>query len=320
VVRRGTHTPLRWSALVIATAGLALGAYARSIAQAGAADEPKPQMAELWVAPDRPRNLYWGVGGNALAPDPAERYTVIEIKRGGFSRGYTVVDSKKREWSVKFPPEAAPEVAASRLLWGIGYHQPPVYYLAEWQAEKATSPNPQLPARFRESEPDLHGLDSSGNWSYYDNPFKGSRQLHGLLAIHAMLGNSDLKDDQNAVYTLEKPLDGARRWYVARDLGQTFGRTGVFDPPRGDVEVFEQTPFIRGVENGVVRFEYRGRHKALFQNITTADVRWACERLDALTAEQLQDAFRAAGYPKITADRFIRCLEQKIAEGLRLQD
>jgi hypothetical protein len=280
----------------------------------------RAQLAELWIEPERERDLFWGVGGERLAPDPAARYTVIEIKRGGFSRGYTVVDGKKREWSVKFPPEAAPEVAASRVLWGIGYHQPPVYYLGEWRAEKATSPNPQLPARFRQSKPDLHGLDSSGTWSYYANPFKGSRQLHGLLTIHAMLGNSDLKDDQNALYTLEKPVDGARRWYVARDLGQTFGRTGVFDPPRGDAEVFEQTPFVRGVENGVVRFEYRGRHKALFQNITTGDVRWACERLDALTEQQLQDAFRAAGYPKVTADRFIRRLEQKIAEGLRLKD
>jgi hypothetical protein len=320
VVRRGTHTTLKWSALAIVTVGLVLGAqHGTPLAQAPAADDT-PQMAELWAAPDRPRDLYWGVGGKALAPDPAGRYTVIEIKRGGFSRGYTVVDQAKREWSVKFPSEAQPEVVSSRILWGIGYHQPPVYYLAEWQADKATSPNPQLPARFRESKPDLHGLDSSGTWSYYDNPFKGTRQLHGLLTIHAMLGNSDLKDEQNALYTLEKPLEGARRWYVARDLGQTFGRTGVFDPPRGAPDVFEQTAFIRGVDHGIVRFEYHGRHKALFQNITTADVRWVCERLAALTDEQLQDAFRAAGYPKVTADRFIRRLEQKIAEGLRLQD
>ena len=65
------------------------------------------------------------------------------------------------------------------------------------------------------------------------------------------------------IYTLKEPVEGARRWYVARDLGQTFGRTGMIDPPRGDIEVFEQTPFIKGVEDGFVRFDYRGRHKAL---------------------------------------------------------
>lgn len=283
-------------------------------------DAAAPPMAELWVEPDRPRDLFWGVGTARLAPDPKARYTVIEIKRGGFSRGYTVKDGSDREWSVKFPPEAGPEVAASRLLWGVGYHQPPVYHLSEWRADKATSPNPQLPARFRESKPDLHGLDADGTWSYYRNPFLGTRQLHGLLVLQVMLGNSDLKDEQNALYELDTPREGARRWYVARDLGQSFGRTGVLDPPRGDADVFERTPFILGVERGRVRFEYRGRHAALLERITPADVRWICERLARLTDRQLQDAFRAAGYPQVIARRFIRRLEQKIAEGRTLKD
>jgi len=274
------------------------------------------QLAELWVEPDRPRDLFWGGGGKRLAPDPAARYTVIDVKRGGFSRGYTLLDPQDREWSAKFPPEAQTEVAASRLLWGVGYHQPPVYYLAQWHAEQAPSPNPQLPARLREKKPDLNGLDAGSAWSYYRNPFVATRQLNGLLVLHAMLGNSDLKDDQNVIYSLDEPHAGARRWYVARDLGQTFGRTGVLDPPRGNVDVFERTPFIRGVVDGHVRFEYRGRHAVLFERITPADVRWICERLSALTDEQMQDAFRAAGYPKPIADRFIHRLEQKIAEGL----
>ena len=75
---------------------------------------------------------------------------------------------------------------------------------SEWTAEKATSPNPQLPARFREKKPDLNGLDAGDPWSYYQNPFVGTRQLNGLLALQAMLGNSDLKDAQNVIYTLEK--------------------------------------------------------------------------------------------------------------------
>jgi hypothetical protein len=284
--------------------------------QSAAPDSGK--MAELWVAPGQPRDLFHGVGAKRLAPDPAARYTIIDIKRGGFSRGYTVEGPDEREWSVKLPPEAGPEVAASRLLWGVGYHQPPVYYLAEWQADKAPFPNPQLPARFRESKPDLHGLDAGSHWSYDSNPFTGTRELHGLLVLQAMLGNSDLKDEQNVIYTLEKPLAGAARWYVARDLGQSFGRTGILDPPRGDIEVFERTPFILGVDGGFVRFDYRGRHKALFERITPADVRWICERLDRLTDRQMQDAFRAAGYPDVIASRFIRRLEQKIAEGLKL--
>ena len=304
---------------VAATVGLIVGCQP-AITSTVSGQPSDAQIAELWVEPQRDRDLFWGVGGKRLAPDPNARYKVIEIKRGGYSRGYTVVGPGDREWSTKFPPEASTEVVTSRLLWGIGYHQPPIYNLADWQAEKAPSPNPQLPARFREKSPDLHGLKTNSVWSYYENPFVGTRQLKGLLVLHAMLGNSDLKDNQNALYTLETPFEGAARWYVARDVGQTFGRTGLLDPPRGDPQVFEQTPFIRGVSNGKVRLEYQGRHKSLFENITPADVRWICDRLSALSDAQLDDAFRAGGYPKSLADRFIRPLKQKISEGRALKD
>lgn len=319
--RPDSHIAITAVFMLAVTVGLA-GACQRAITSTLAGPPTAAQIAELWVEPERNRDLFWGVGGKRLAPDPNGRYTVIEIKRGGYSRGYTVTGpgDSDREWTAKFPPEASTEVVASRLFWGIGYHQPPIYHVAEWHAEKATSPNPQLPARFREKNPDLAGMKSDTFWSYYENPFVGTKQLTGMLVLHAMLGNSDLKDDQNALYILETPHEGANRWYVARDLGQAFGRTGLLDPPRGDPDVFEETPFIRGVSNGKVRFEYHGRHKPLFENITPADVRWICGQLAALSDQQLQDAFRAGGYPKSLADRFIRRLEQKIAEGRALKD
>jgi hypothetical protein len=281
---------------------------------------PTPvQLAQLWVEPEQARDLYWGGGGKRLAPDPGAVYTVIEIKQGGYSRGYDVNGPDDRDWSVKFPPEGATEVIASRIHWGIGYHQPPVYFVAGWNAEKAPRANPQLPARFREKKPDFHGLDSTDTWSYYQNPFVGTVQLKGLLVLQAMLGNSDLKDDNNALYRLATRVEGADTWYVARDLGHTFGRTGVLNAPRADIEVFEETPFIKGVVNGRVKLEWRGRHDALLEDITPGDVRWICERLDELTDRQWRDAFRAGGYDEALATRFIRRLKQKIAEGLALK-
>jgi hypothetical protein len=317
--RRAIGKQFLWS-LTAAASLLVIGCSTPKMTSTLPGPPDAEQLAQLHVQPSRDRDLFHGVGGKSLAPDPKATYSVIEVKRAGFSRGYTVIGPAKREWSAKFPPEANTEIAASRILWGIGYHQPPIYLLREWTAEKATSPNPQLPARFREKNPDLHGLDAGDPWSYYENPFVGTRQLNGLLALQAMLGNSDLKDAQNVVYKLDKELEGATRWYVARDLGQTFGRTGVLEAPRGDIEVFEATPYIRGVENGKVRFDYRGRHKALFENITPADVRWVCERLNALTDQQWQDAFRAGGFDEPEAARFIRRMKQKISEGLALKD
>jgi len=311
---------MRSTAPAAAGAALLVAAACLSRPVALPSEMPSPaQMAELWVQPERGRGLFHGVGGERLAPDPDAPYTVIGRKIGGFSDGYDVEDPAGREWSVKFPPEAPTEVVASRIHWGIGYHQPPIYYLRAWEARGATSPNPQLPARFRQDEPDFHGLEEEDDWSYYDNPFVGTRQLNGLLVLQAMLGNSDLKDSNNSRYELDEPVEGAAVWYVARDVGHTFGRTGLFDAPRGDIDVFERTPFIREVVGNRVVLEYQGAHSQLFDEITVADVVWICERLDSLTAEQWRDAFRAGGYPEPLAARFIRRLEEKIAEGLALR-
>lgn len=320
MLRHGTTGSVPSPAVLTLLAAVELAAACHPIEATRTDPDTPVQLAELWVEPEPNRDLFYGVGGPRLQPDPAARYTVIEIKRSGYSAGYTVVDAAGAEWSAKFPPEAAAEVTASRLLWGIGYHQPPVYYMPQWMAHKATSPNPQLPSRFRAKKPDLHGLDDVGDWSYFRNPFVGTRELAGLLVLQVMLGNSDLKDENNALYTLARPLEGATRWYVARDLGHTFGRTGVLDAPRNDIEVFEQTPFINGVVDGAVRFDYRGRHRALLDRVTPADVRWVCARLQRLTDDQWRDAFRAGGYAPPLAGRFIARMKQKIAEGLALED
>ena len=314
--------PLRLPAVLFVLAAVASGGCQRPIASTLPGPPTRAQIAQLWVDRGNSLDLFWGIGGKTLAPDPAATYTVIEVKQGGFSRGYTVKGPDDREWSAKFPPEAPTEVVASRIFWAAGYHQPPVYYVARWDAEKAPLPNPQLPARFREKNPRLQGktvLEDEGVWSYYENPFVGTRELRGLLVLQAMLGNSDLKDDNNALYRLKDAVDGASVWYVARDLGHTFGRTGVIEAPRGDPEVFESTPFITGIVNGRVKFDWRGRHDRLFDDITPADVRWICSRLERITDRQWSDAFRAGGYPEEDAARFIRRLKQKIAEGLALQ-
>jgi hypothetical protein len=299
-------------------------AVAAALISAACLARPKPpaappsptQLAELWVEPEPDRDLFWGVGGRRLQPDASVTYKVLDVKRDGFSMGFTVEGPGTRKWSVKLPPEAPTEVVASRILWGAGYHQPPIYYVGRWNADGSPDPNPQLPGRFREARPELHGLSAGKSWSYYHGPFVGTRQMNGLLVLMAMLGNSDIKDEQNVVYQLAERFEGAARWYVARDLGQSFGRTGVIDAPRGDPKMFEDTPFITGMDGPYVRFDWRGRHGVLLERITPDDVHWIAGRLQRLTDRQWQDAFRAGGYAPQVADRFIRRMKQKIEEGL----
>jgi hypothetical protein len=69
-----------------------------------------------------------------------------------------------------------------------------------------------------------------------------------------------------------------------------------------------------------VQFDYRGRHRALFEDISPGDVRWICQQLKTLTDTQWNDAFRAGGFPTPIAERFIRRMKQKIDEGLALKE
>jgi hypothetical protein len=139
------------------------------------------------------------------------------------------------------------------------------------------------------------------------------------------VNNWDLLDRNNAIYEFEEPAEGARRWYVVKDLGASLGKTSGAGPLSGrqgsknDVEDFEKQDFIKGVDGGRVRFDDVGiLHRELYRNVTVADVRWICERLNRLTPGQWNDAFRAARYPDDVAQRYIRKLQEKIAYGLSL--
>lgn len=303
----------------LAVLGAAVGQAAQKPAEPKPSPADRPPLAALWSEPEPDRDLFYGVGGARLAPDPSDTYHVLEIKLRGYSEGYTVSDSKEREWSVKLPLESTSEVVASRIHWGVGYHQPPAYLLREWQAKGAVAPNPQLPSRFREKNPDFHGIESGGTWSYKNNPFQGTREYAGLLVLQAIIANPDLKDSNNTIYTLKEPFEGAKEWYVIRDLGYSLGSAG-FNSPRADIDAFEKAPFIRDVVDGRVRFYFGGQYGSRLKNTTVADVKWICERLSRLTDRQWRDAFRAGAYETSIADRYIAKIKARIAEGLALRE
>jgi hypothetical protein len=284
---------------------------------------PPETLAEFWSEPHdlASRDLFLGPFGTELAPDPSASWTYVSRKKQGFlglssfSPGYTVKDASGRRWSVKLGDESQSEVTASRLVWALGFHQPPVYFLPSWRLSGSSAPGVKGRARFRPQDPRLEDV---GNWSWHRNPFVGTPPWRGLIVMMAMLNNSDIKTGQNVVYELDPPRNGVRRWYVVRDLGHSLGETGKYLADRNDVAEFETEAFITGVENGRVRFNWSGWHTELLEHITPADVRWTCERLARLSDEQWRDAFRAGGYEPDVADRFIRRFKAKIAEGLAL--
>ncbi len=280
---------------------------------------PSPAtLAQLWVEPDAERSLVRGAGGDDPVPAPGGRYDVLHRDTSGFSITYRVRDAKGRKWAVKIGPEAQTEVVSSRIVWALGYHEVPSDFVERWTAVEHGRAHLLGGSRFRPD--DLPHLDARGDWSWQHNPFVGARPYNGLLVLMLILNSTDLKNDNNKLYEVKgPPREGARRWYVVKDLGATLGETGRVDPHRNWLEGFEREPFITGTDGPFVRFAYRGRHQELIDHrLTPADVRWTCRRLQRLTDRQWHDAFRAAHYTDEQAARYVDRIRQKIAEGLAL--
>lgn len=279
--------------------------------------------AILWVEPTdiATRDLYYGPWGQEHAPNPADTFRLVETKHTGVNLGMTVKDSQDREWSVKTPypggldSEAPVEVVVSRLLSAIGYPQPPVYFLPAFRLKDDLGTRTMTGGRFRLKD---DTLKDEGAWQWEENPFIGSAPYQGLLVILTMFNSTDLKNTNNSLY-LKKNGDLVEQWYVVRDLGAALGDYDRFTPRKNHIDTFERTPYIEGVENGYVKFAYKGWYKPFIEDrISPADVAWASNLLDRLSDQQWNDAFRAAGYQPAEAGRFIAKLREKIHEGQAL--
>jgi hypothetical protein len=294
------------------------------------------KIQQLWRQPAdlASRSLYYGVGGRRLAPDARGRWTFVNVDLTGASGGYDVRDEKGHEWSVKMGVEVQPEIVVSRLLWAIGFHQPPTYYLPAGWTLSGEIPHwvlgatgPQGQARFR---PRLEKHEVVGEWSWYDNPFIGTREFKALVIANVLVNNWDFKASNNKVYRVSGTREDGSVRYVVRDLGASLGRE--WTPPlfrpfqfrlirgtKNDINGFESQGFIRRVEGSRVEFDYHGLDSRLLKDITPQDVRWTCGLFTRLTAAQWDDAFRAAGYDQATRRRYIRKIQDKLEEGARLK-
>lgn len=293
-------------------------------------DNPTPvDIAKLWQDPVdlASRDLFHGPGGPALRPDGSTPFAFVAADRTGFSSGYDVSGPDGTIWSVKLGPEAQPEVVVSRILWAIGYHQPPTYYLETWTMTGAQA-GPQPAGRFR---PGLPERELVAEWSWYENDFVATQPFKGLVTANLLLNNWDWKTSNNKVYQVRQAEPGApTRLHVVQDLGASLGRTsypkimswfpmrGLGQGSRNDIDGFEQQDFIKRVDGDRVEFHYRGIHRPVVDSLTARDVVWTCELMSRLTDAQWQGAFRAAGYPPDHAGRYIRKIKQKIGEGLAL--
>jgi len=317
------------TALLRALAAVAIAvtatACARTVQQVQLTPAQPAVLAELWQAPDQPRDLFHGPGGQALMPTTTA-FTFVAGDAAGFSPGFDVTDDTGMKWSVKTGPEAQTEVVTSRILWAIGFHQPPTYYVDKWSL-KGTQSGPQAPGRFR---PNLPSQEVVGDWPWHANPFVGTPEYGGLIVANLLLTNWDWKQSNNKIYQLDTPVNGVSRQFVVRDLGASLGKftypsvlkffrlRGFGQGTRNDLPGFEAQEFVESIDGDKVNFHYKGIYRDVVSTVKPMHVRWACERLAALTDQQWNDAFRAAGYTPDQTGRWLTRIKEKIAQGLEL--
>ena len=318
----GLRSPVRWLIFVVALVACTYVPHAQPQSISSA------DIAELWQEPTDllQRDLFYGPGGATLAPPNDGTFQFVAFKTTGTNPGYDVKDASGRLWSVKLGIEAQPEVTTSRILWAMGFPQPASYFIERFTLTGTDAGVKEI-ARFRT---DVDQWKPAGEWSWYENPFVNTQQFRGLVVAQMVLNNWDLKTSNNRLYEATDANATPRRQYMVRDVGSSLGHSKQFrlfamlgtrgmQGSKNDIEGFEQQGFIRKVEGNRVDFDYRGMNSALVNTVTVPDVIWACEQLAKIPDGHWQAAFKAGWYPQPEADRYIRKIKAKIAEGLALK-
>ena len=247
----------------------------------------KPVSGIMWEQVDIPsRDLFLGPGGTEMVPD-LKGAILVGRQPGGNNLKFRIRDREGNEWVAKIADESQPEIAAVRLLWGIGYRTEIDYLIPRIELDRPYK-NVRLEARLKKVKRD--------RWTWADNPFIGTRELDGLKIMMAMFNNWDLKDDNNAVLITDKGT-----YYIISDLGSSFGRLATAPQSRSgrsvnDPEGYARSVFIKGAADGRVHFAYNGMADHLLKGISVENARWLADLLLQLTDRQIHDAFRAANY------------------------
>jgi hypothetical protein len=151
--------------------------------------------------------------------------------------------------------------------------------------------------------------------------------LNGLRIMIALLNDWDLKTINNSIYE----EDGERR-YVVSDVGATFGGTGnSVTRSKNDLKKYAESKFIEKETPEEVDFvmhsrplfltafnipNYKTRTKMeeVTKHIPRADAKWLGQILAQLSAEQIRDCFRAAGYTDDEVEGYAHVVENRIGE------
>ena len=298
--------------------------------QKGKAEKPAPDgPAVLWQEPSdiESRDLFYGIGGRAGAPDPAGKFTFLGDKGdpNDSNPKIDVKDEQGRDWTVKFGPEVKAETAATRIVWAVGYHVDQDYFV-----EQATIDGfSRLEARNMRFEREDDGWKKVGRWDWNNNAFVGTREFDGLKTLMALLHNIDLAETNTKIV---RRKGGAEQLvYYVNDLGASLGSSGAWftkmpwltkarSESKGVAEDYVKNGFIAGVQNGEVDFRITRRlANQILDGVKVEHARWMGNLLGRLSGKQLADAFRAGGFSEAEVTIYVNEVRDRIKQLQNLE-
>lgn len=324
----------------------AVTAFALFVAVASAQQPAAGSHAIVWRDPGdiHSENLFYGIGGEKHAPALPLQY--VKEDKHGTSPKFEVTDANGEKWKAKLGPESQAEVVASRLLWAMGFAANEDYYVAETKVPGISGKQKRGRAWIGPNDT-VRGIrlqrtpkheKKVRDWSWENNPVKGTREFNGLRVMMALLSNWDLKDENNAIY--EAKDDSTENLYGVTDVGATFGassRRATNAASKNNLNAYAHHKFIKRVTADEVDFNFpthpsfalylmfefpfiaqEDRHLWVGKHIPRKDVEWMGSLLGQLSHEQIVDAFRAAGYAPDKLEGFTAALESRIAEIKKL--
>jgi hypothetical protein len=264
---------------------------------------------------------------------PRPPFVFQQEEDGGSTPKILLQDAARRVWSVKWGEEVHGEVFATRLLWAVGYIAEPSYFVrsgtvdsvgalsrAAGKIDRANA-NAFYNARFEVRPIDVFPAAKAWNWN--ENPFQDTRELQGLKIMIMLVSNWDAKDGRdngpNTGILRVKREDGTEELqYLITDWGASMGRWGgLVTREKWDCKGYaDQTgEFVKGVEDGRVRFGFQGvRAAEIGGNITVDDVRWLMGYLGRITDDQIQDGLTASGAAPTETACFSQALRGRIEQ------
>ena len=296
----------------------------------------------VWMDPGdiRSRDLFAGPGGKEHQPAVPVEFVSEDLK--GTSPKFEVHDSEGKKWTAKLGLEARPETVASRLLWAVGYSANWNYFSPQLEVknmpaklhrgQKLAGHNGDVPnVRLQRSPGHAKRV---GDWNWRHNPLYGTREFNGLRVMMGLIGNWDLKDENNAI--LENEETGARVYEVS-DVGATFGTPGKSysdKVTKGNLKAYRKSRLIAHIHTSYIdlNFPKRPPLTELFpqfewtvfcrtlgtrwigKHIPREDAKWIGSLLAELSPQQISDAFRAAGYSNEEIEAYTQAVISRIVE------